>query len=115
MLPVPSVGLVALGAPSQVHAGGLRRPVTPVKLCGMKGELIALILILAISLQGSLAAFAASSPLMSPDCQATASVHSDAAQDSCCPKAKHGMSCCLDLCLSTVGAIAVTPIAPHLV
>jgi hypothetical protein len=76
----------------------------------MKRELIALTLILAIGLQGSLAAFAASSPLMSADCQTTAVAHSDASQDSCCPKGQRAMSCCLDLCLSTVGA-TVSPIA----
>jgi hypothetical protein len=72
----------------------------------MKRELIALILMLAIGLQGSMAAFAATSPLMSSDCQTTATAHADAAQDSCCPKGQHAMSCCLDLCLSTVGTIA---------
>jgi hypothetical protein len=76
----------------------------------MKREIIALILILAIGLQGSMAAFAATSPLMSADCQTTAIVHSDASQDSCCPKGQHAMSCCLDLCLSTVGA-TVSPVA----
>jgi hypothetical protein len=76
----------------------------------MKRELIALILILAIGLQGSLAAFAATSPLMSTDCQSTVATHADAAQDSCCPKGQHAMSCCLDLCLSTVGTI-VSPVA----
>jgi hypothetical protein len=75
----------------------------------MKRELIALILILAIGLQGYMAAFAATSPLMSADCQTTAATHADAAQDSCCPKGQHAMSCCLDLCLSTVGA-TVSPI-----
>jgi hypothetical protein len=72
----------------------------------MKRELIALILILAIGVQGSLPAFAATST----DCQTTVAAHSDAAQDSCCPKGQHVMSCCLDLCLSTVGTI-VSPIA----
>jgi hypothetical protein len=76
----------------------------------MKRELIALILILASGLQGSLAAFAASSPLMSTECQTTAVAHSDASQDSCCPKGQGAMSCCLDLCLSTVGT-TVSPVA----
>jgi hypothetical protein len=72
----------------------------------MKREIIALILMLAIGLQGSMAAFAATSPLMSADCQTTAMEHSDASQDSCCPQGQHAMSCCLDLCVSTVGATA---------
>jgi hypothetical protein len=67
-------------------------------------------LMLAIGLQGSLAAFAATSPVVSTDCQTAAPAHADAAQDSCCRKAQHAMSCCLDLCLSTVGTIA-SPVA----
>jgi hypothetical protein len=73
----------------------------------MKREFTVLILMLVIGLQGSLAAFAATSPLMSTDCQSTAAVPSE--QDSCCPKGQHAMSCCLDLCLSTLGA-TVSPI-----
>jgi hypothetical protein len=65
---------------------------------------------LGIGLQGSVAAFAATSPLMSTDCQATAISHSVAPQDSCCPKGQRAMSCCLDLCLSIVGA-TVSPMA----
>lgn len=86
----------------------------PVKLCGMKRELIALVLMLVIGLQGSVAAFASTSPLMSSDCQTTAIAHSHAAQDSCCPKGQRAMSCCLDLCLSSVGA-TMTPIAVTLI
>jgi hypothetical protein len=70
----------------------------------MKRALIALILMLAIGLQSSVAAFASTSPLMSADCQTTAMIHADASQDSCCPKGQRAMSCCLDLCLSTLGA-----------
>jgi hypothetical protein len=102
--------LTALGAASKVGASGLRQPAVPVKLCRMKRELIALILILAIGLQGSLAAFAATSPSMPTECQTTASAHSDASQDSCCPNGQHAKSCCLDLCLFTVGGV-VSPIA----
>jgi hypothetical protein len=76
----------------------------------MNRQLIAVILMLVIGLQGSMAAFAATSPLMSADCQTTAISHSDASQDSCCPKGRHAMSCCLDLCLSTVGVV-VSPVA----
>jgi hypothetical protein len=98
---------VALGT---LRTDGLRRFLVPVKLCCMKRELTALILMLVIGLQGSVAAFAATSPLMSTACQTTAMDHSDASQDSCCPKGQRAMSCCLDLCLSTVGA-TVSPIA----
>jgi hypothetical protein len=76
----------------------------------MKRQLIALIAMLAIGLQGTMAAFAATSPLMSTDCQSTASLHSDASKDTCCPKGQHAMSCCLDLCLSNVG-VTVAPAA----
>jgi hypothetical protein len=76
----------------------------------MKREFVALILMMAIGLQGSIAAFAAPSPLMSTDCQTAATAHSSASQDSCCPKGQHAMSCCLDLCLSTVGT-TVSPVA----
>jgi hypothetical protein len=76
----------------------------------MKRGLVALILIIAVGLQGSMAAFAATSPLMSTDCQTTATAHSGTSQDSCCPKGQRAMNCCLDLCLATVGA-TVSPIA----
>jgi hypothetical protein len=72
----------------------------------MKRKLIALILMLAIGLQGTMAAFAATSALMSTDCRSTAMGHADASQDSCCPKGQRAMSCCLDVCLSSVGATA---------
>jgi hypothetical protein len=65
---------------------------------------------LAIGLQGSVAAFAATSPLVSTDCQSISMAQSGASQDSCCPKGQHAMSCCLDLCLSNVGA-TVSPMA----
>jgi hypothetical protein len=76
----------------------------------MKRQLVAVILMLVIGLHGSLAAFAATSPLMSADCQTTAISASAVSQDSCCPKGQHALSCCLDLCLSTVGA-TVSPVA----
>jgi hypothetical protein len=65
---------------------------------------------LVVGSQGSMAAFASTSPLMSTDCQTTAMAHADATQDSCCPKGQRAMSCCLDLCLSSVGA-TMSPIA----
>jgi hypothetical protein len=85
-----------------------RRP--GVNIPAMKRQFIALIVMLAIGLQGSVVAFAGISPLMSTDCQTAAISHSDAAQDSCCPKGQHSMSCCLDACAGTVaGAAAVIP------
>jgi hypothetical protein len=76
----------------------------------MNRQFIALIVMLAIGLQGSVVAFAGISPLMSTDCQTTAISHSDVAQDSCCPKGQHSMSCCLEACTGTVaGAVTVMP------
>jgi hypothetical protein len=108
---VPSCGDPAAYEHSvTVSTVGLRRFVVPVMLCRMKRELFALILVLAIGLQGSVAAFAATAQLMSTDCQTTAMAHSGASQDSCCRQGQRAMSCCLDFCLSTVGA-AVSPMA----
>jgi hypothetical protein len=67
-------------------------------------QLIVVTLMLAIGLQGSLTAYAATSPLMPAGCQTTAISHSDMYQDSCCAGGQHAMSCCLDLCLPNVGA-----------
>jgi hypothetical protein len=76
----------------------------------MKRQLIAVIVMLAIGLQGSAVAFSGISPLMSTDCQTAAISNSDAAQDSCCPKGQHSMSCCLEACAGTVaGAVTVIP------
>jgi hypothetical protein len=91
-----------------VGADRLLRFVVAVKLWCMKRQLIAVILMLAIGLQGSMAAFAATSTVMSTDCQTTATSLPDASQDSCCPKGQRAMSCCLDLCLSNV-AVTVSP------
>src|SRR5882724_9334977 len=76
----------------------------------MKRQLIALIVMLAIGLQGSLVAFAGISPLISTDCQTAAIAHSDASQDPCCPKGQHSMNSCLEACAgTTAGAVAVIP------
>jgi hypothetical protein len=76
----------------------------------MKRQLIAIIVMLVIGLQSSVVAFAGISPLMSTDCQIAANLHSDASQDSCCPKGERTMSCCLDACAGTVaGMVVMTP------
>jgi hypothetical protein len=76
----------------------------------MKRQLIALLVVLAVALQGSMVAFAGISPLMSTDCQSAAVSHADASQDSCCPKGQHTMGCCLEACVGTVaGAVATMP------
>jgi hypothetical protein len=76
----------------------------------MKRQLIAVIVMLAIGLQGSVVAFAGISPLMSTDCQSAAVSHSAASQDSCCPRGQHTMGCCLEACVGTVaGAVTTMP------
>jgi hypothetical protein len=76
----------------------------------MKRQLIATIVMLVISLQSSVVAFAGISPLMSTDCQIGANSHSDTSQDACCPKGQHTMSCCLEACAGTAaGVTAMTP------
>jgi hypothetical protein len=76
----------------------------------MKRQLIAVIVMLVVGLQGSVVAFAAISPLMSTDCETVANLHSDASQDSCCPKGQRTMSCCLDACAGSIaGVVAITP------
>jgi hypothetical protein len=76
----------------------------------MKRQLIALIVMLAIGLQGSVVAFAGISSLMSTDCQTSPGSHPNASQHSCCPRGKHTMSCCLDACMGTIaGVVTTTP------
>jgi hypothetical protein len=73
----------------------------------MKRQLIALIVMLALGLQGSLVAFAAASALMSSDC-ASSAASQDTSHKSCCPSGLHTASCCLDACVATV-AITMSP------
>jgi len=77
-----------------------------VKLLNMKRQLLAVIVMLTIALQGSVVAFAEISPL-SGDCQTAGISHTAASQGSCCPKGQHTMRCCLEACVGTV-AVAVT-------
>jgi hypothetical protein len=75
----------------------------------MKRQLIAIIVVLAIALQGSVFAFAGTAI----DCRIAGISHATASQDSCCPKGQHTMSCCLEACVSTVpGAVTTTPEVP---
>ncbi len=71
----------------------------------MKRQLVALIVMLALGLQGSLVALAAVAPQMA-DCQTSA--ESQGVLKSCCPGGLHTASCCLDACLSAV-AVTVSP------
>src|ERR1700689_1312823 len=76
----------------------------------MKRQLIAVIVMLAIGLQGSLVAFAGISPLMSTDCQTASISHSGTSPGSCCPKGQHTMGCCLEACPGTVvGTVTALP------
>lgn len=88
----------------------MRKRRSSVTILDMKRQFIALIVMLAIGLQGPVVAFAGISPLMSTDCQVAAVSHSDASQDSCCPKGQRSVSCCLEACAGTVaGAVTVIP------
>jgi hypothetical protein len=71
----------------------------------MKRQLIVLVVMIAIGLQSSVVAFAATSPVMTTSCETAAISHSDASQKSCCPSGLHTMNCCLDACLTAVGII----------
>jgi hypothetical protein len=75
----------------------------------MKRQLIALIMILAIGLQGSLAAFGAATPVMQSDCQ-TAAESQDVTAKSCCPSGVHTASCCSDACpAAATAAVSASP------
>jgi hypothetical protein len=72
----------------------------------MKRQLIAIIVMLAIALQGSVVAFAGTST----HCQIAGASHPATSQDSCCPKGQHTMTCCLTACVGAVaGAVTTTP------
>jgi hypothetical protein len=80
----------------------------------MKRRLTALILMLAMGMQGSLVAFAAAQPLMQPDCQ-TSTDSVAAPHNSCCPgSGARPASCCLDACLA-VAAVALPAFPASLV
>jgi hypothetical protein len=100
----------AITISTDTGAGDLLRRASAVKLLGMKRQLIALVVMLAIGLQSSVVAFAGISPLMSTDCQTTIVSYSTASQDFCCPKGQHTMGCCLEACVGTVaGAVTTLP------
>jgi hypothetical protein len=77
----------------------------------MTRQVVALILMLAVGLQGSLAAFSASA-LGQSDCQTTAEGHVGASHTSCCPSGSHMANCCQDACPT---AVAVTTSSAALV
>jgi hypothetical protein len=81
------------------------------KIRRMKRQLIALIVILALGLQGSLVAFAAAGLLMQSDCQSSAQTQ-DVADKSCCPRGVHTTSCCSDACPAAVAAAVAASPAP---
>jgi hypothetical protein len=71
----------------------------------MTRRVLALILMLAVGLQGSVAAFAANAPGQS-DCQTTADSHTGASHTSCCPSGSHLANCCQDACPTAVAVTA---------
>jgi hypothetical protein len=74
----------------------------------MKRQFIALFVVLAVALQGSVAAFAGNSSAMYSDCRSAVESPSDFAHKSCCPDSLYAMSCCLDACVASV-ALTVSP------
>jgi hypothetical protein len=94
------------GAIKSVYSDSLPWRVAKVIFSVMKRWLIALIVMLALGLQGSLVAFASAAP-QSTDCQ-TPAESPDIAHKSCCPSGLHTASCCLNVCLSAV-AVTVSP------
>ena len=92
-------------APTLVRSDNLLRGARAARLSNMKRQLVAIIVMLAIALQGSVVAFAGTST----HCQSAGVSHSAPSQDSCCPKGQHTMSCCLSACVGTVpGAVTTT-------
>src|SRR5258708_4580747 len=70
-------------------------------LAKMMRQLLALVLLLAVGLQGSLAAFAAVDPAQSA-CQTAAESQAGPSHTPCCPSGSHAMNCCLDACPTAV-------------
>jgi hypothetical protein len=73
----------------------------------MKRELIALMVVLALGMQGSAVAFASAVP-RSTDCQPSAESQ-DVTHKPCCPSGLHTKSCCWDACLSVVAVPVSRP------
>jgi hypothetical protein len=95
-----------------IAPGFLSRTISPryrAKIGYMKRQLIALAMILAVGLQGSLTAFAAGIPVMQADCQTSAESQS-VADKACCPSGAHTASCCSDACLAAAtAAVSASP------
>ena len=72
----------------------------------MTRQLVAFILMLALSLQGSVAAFAAVAPGQS-DCQTASEGPAGTSHTSCCPSGLHTATCCQDACPAVI-AITVS-------
>jgi len=74
----------------------------------MKRALIAWIVLVALSLQGSMVAYAAVAASV-PDCQMSGEMHSHAAHKPCCPGGSHAVSCCCpDVCGTVMGVPLTT-------
>ena len=66
----------------------------------MKRQLIVLITMLALGLQGSVVAFASMTPLLLPDCQTPSESRSDVSHKPCCSGESHKLGCCLDMSIA---------------
>jgi hypothetical protein len=91
-----------------IHSSRLLQSAVPGIVEVMKRQLVALILLLAVTLQGSLVAFAGVSGPMSSDC-ATSVASASQAEDSCCPSGTHTVSCCQDAC-PAIAAVLGSPL-----
>jgi hypothetical protein len=76
----------------------------------MTRQLIVLIVLWALGLQGVQAAAGAASAGMTSECVTSSANPAESARQSCCPSGSHAAGCCLDACFA---AVAVTP-APAL-
>jgi hypothetical protein len=74
----------------------------------MKRPLLLWLILLAFSLQGSMAAFADVAPSMPSHCQTAADSHSMTSHKHCCRDGLHTADCCPDACAAVV-AIPVSP------
>ena len=71
----------------------------------MKRNFVALILMLAVTLQGSLLAFANASAQMPSNCITLMASTPHTPQDACCSSVTHALMCCQDACPATAAVI----------
>jgi hypothetical protein len=70
------------------------------------------IMLVALSLQGSMVAHAAIVSSMPSDCQTSAGTAFNVSHKSCCPGGSHAMSCCPDICVGVLAILSTAPASP---